>query len=116
MIPTPEPAPGHAAPHASTYVACALGTDETSFTLELEGSEEQSGGRATFAFFSIVDRQLDLSEHRFHAIDGGDDLDGKFLAQAACAAAMRSLSRGGDWPCLPTEELPGFGHHCQRQR
>ena len=49
-------------------------------------AEGHSWGNATFALFSIVNRQLSGSTHRFYAINGGNDLGGMFLTegQGAC--------------------------------
>ena len=57
-----------------------------------------SWGRATFAFFTIVNDQLASSEHRFYAINGGNDLGGMFLTQAQAQAAQQTLPNKTDWP------------------
>lgn len=75
----------------------------------LSDSEGQAWGRATFAFFDIVNRQLADSTHRFYAINGGNDLGGIFLTEAECDKARQSLPRRTDWPYIPTEEEPWFG-------
>ncbi len=68
----------------------------------LPDEEGQSWGRATHAFFKIINDQLEKSEHRFYAINGGNDLGGIFLTQPECEAARKSLARKEDWPYLPT--------------
>jgi len=70
---------------------------------------EQSWGRATHAFFQIVNDQLTDSKHRLYAINGGNDLGAMFLTQSECEAARRSLSRKEDRPYLPTLEHPWYG-------
>ena len=75
----------------------------------LPDDEGQSWGRATHAFFRIVNDQLVRSEYRLYAINGGNDLGGMFLTQAECEAARKSLPRKEDWPYLPTSEHPWYG-------
>src|SRR5262245_6831909 len=41
---------------------------------EVHGDEGDTWGRATFVFFMLVNDQLADSEHRFYAINGGNDL------------------------------------------
>jgi hypothetical protein len=78
-----------------------------------EHDEENSNswGRATFAFFSIVNDQLAGSEYRFYAINGGNDLGGMFLTPAQARAAQDTLPNRRDWPYLPTDEPPWYGQH-----
>lgn len=78
-------------------------------TPELEDSGGQSWGRATYAFFDIINGQLDGSEYRFYAISGGNDLGGMFLTAQQCEAARRALGRKEAWPYLPTLDHPWFG-------
>lgn len=47
----------------------------------LPDDEGQSWGRASYAFFKIVNDQLTKSEYRLYAINGGNDLGGMFLTQ-----------------------------------
>lgn len=75
----------------------------------LPGDEGESWGRATYAFFKIVNDQLAKSEYRFFAINGGNDLGGMFLTEAECEAARKNLPRKEDWPYLPTAEHPWYG-------
>jgi len=75
----------------------------------LPDDEGQSWGRATHAFFRIVNDQLVRSEYRLYAINGGNDLGGMFLTQGECEAARKSLPRKEDWPYLPTSEHPWYG-------
>lgn len=76
---------------------------------ELDDSGGQSWGRATYALFSIINDQLNGSEYRFYAINGGNDLGGMFLTPSECEAARESLPRRMDWPYLPTLDHPGYG-------
>ncbi len=79
------------------------------YSPELPGSDEESWGRATYAFFKIVNDQLARSAYRLFAINGGNDLGGMFLTQVECDAARKSLPRKQDWPYLPTLEQPWYG-------
>lgn len=71
-----------------------------------EVSGDNSWGRATHAFFAIVNEQLASSACRFYAINGGNDLGGMFLTPEQARAAQKSLPRKLDWPYLPKDELP----------
>jgi len=77
----------------------------------LPDSEGQAWGRATYAFFAIVNRQLGQSKYRFYAINGGNDLGGIFLTEAECEASQRNLPNRTDWPYIPTDKGPLFGQH-----
>jgi hypothetical protein len=78
-----------------------------------ELGEEGGGswGRATVAFFAIVNDQLAGTAYRFYAINGGNDLGGMFLTPAQAQASRDSLPRPQDWPYLPTDEPPWYGQH-----
>jgi hypothetical protein len=76
---------------------------------ELDDEYGGSWGRATFAFFAIVNDQLAGSEYRFYAINGGNDLGGMFLTPSQALAARKTLPRKTDWPYLPTDEHPWYG-------
>jgi len=73
------------------------------------GDEEESWGRATFAFFTLVNDQLAHSEYRLYAINGGNDLGGMFLTKAQAQAAREGLPNKGDWPYLPDNLPPYYG-------
>src|SRR5262249_21623357 len=76
---------------------------------EQDDEDGYSWGRATFAFFSIVNDQLAASEYRFFAINGGNDLGGMFLTPAQARAAQETLPNRKDWPYLPPDEPPRDG-------
>jgi hypothetical protein len=78
---------------------------------ELDEDNGNSWGRATFAFFSIVNDQLAGSEYRFYAINGGNDLGGMFLTPAQAQAAQQGLPRRTDWPYVPADEYPWYGQY-----
>ncbi|MFT3880072.1 MAG: hypothetical protein QM703_10490 [Gemmatales bacterium] len=71
-------------------------------------SEDGGGswGRATVAFFALVNGQLAHSEFRFYAISGGNDLGGMFLTPAQSLEARTSLPSSTDWPYFPKDEPP----------
>lgn len=66
-------------------------------------------GRATYALFDIVNRQLAGTGIRLYAIDGGNELSGIFLTAAQAERARRALPRKTDWPYFPTSEPTWFG-------
>jgi hypothetical protein len=76
---------------------------------ELDDQRGNSWGKATYAFFAIVNNQLADSAYRFYAINGGNDLAGMFLTPAQAQAARKTLPRKNDWPYLPTDEPPWYG-------
>ena len=57
-----------------------------------------SWGRATVAFFALVNEQLAGSACRFYAINGGNDLGGMFLTSAQAQESRASLPRPPDPP------------------
>jgi hypothetical protein len=71
--------------------------------------EGQSWGRATHAFFEIVNLQLENGDVRFYAINGGNDLGGIFLTVEQYRVAIGSLSRKTDWPYMPKLKHPWYG-------
>ena len=73
--------------------------------------QDDSWGNATFALFDIVNRQLEQTDFRFFAINGGNDLGGMFLTHAEAEAARKSLPRKQDWPYLPKLERPWYGQY-----
>lgn len=75
----------------------------------LAEGEGQSWGRATVAFFAIVNSQLTNIDIRLYAINGGNDLGGLFLTKAQYSAAIESLPNKTDWPYLPVLEHPWYG-------
>lgn len=78
---------------------------------EFIDGEGNSWGRATFAFFTIVNDQMTRSEYRFYAINGGNDLCGIFLTPTQAQAARNKLPRKTDWPYLPKDLHPWYGQH-----
>ena len=76
--------------------------------LDYQGGE--SWGRATVAFFTIVNDQLVHSGYQFYAINGGNDLGGMFLTPEEVAAAQNALPKI-DWPYLPKDEADWYGQY-----
>jgi hypothetical protein len=76
---------------------------------EIDNSEGQGWGRASHAFFTIINEQLAGSEYRFYAIGAANDLSGMFLTPAQAEAARKALPHKDDWPYLPTDEPPWYG-------
>jgi len=77
----------------------------------LDDEGGQSWGRATFAFFTILNDQLANTSYRFYAINGGNDLGGMFLTPAQVEAAKKTLPNKTDWPYLPKDEDPWYGQY-----
>lgn len=77
----------------------------------LDEEQESSWGRATVAFFSIVNEQLIGTAYRFYAINGGNDLGGMFLTMDQAQESRATLPRPQDWPYFPLEEPPWYGQH-----
>ncbi len=92
-----------------SYTVKCRGQEYPIYSPELPNDEGESWGRATHAFFKIVNDQLEKSEYRLYAINGGNDLGGMFLTEAECQAARKSLPRKEDWPYLPTLQHPWYG-------
>lgn len=87
---------------SESYVICSP---------ELDARHGNSWGRATFAFFRMINEQLIGSEYRFYAINGGNDLGGMFLTPTDAKAAQESLPNPADWPYLPTDDPPWYGQY-----
>ena len=78
---------------------------------ELHDQGGESWGRATVAFFTIVNDQLASSEYRFYAINGGNNLGGMFLTPSQAEAAQKSLPNKKDWPYVPKDEPDWYGQY-----
>jgi hypothetical protein len=66
--------------------------------------EADSWGNATFAMFDIVNRQLEHTDIRFFALNGGNDLLGIFMTAGQAELARRALPHKSDWPYIVTPE------------
>jgi hypothetical protein len=78
---------------------------------KVEGDEGDSWGRATFAFFDLVNQQLEDVPQKFYAINAGNDLGGMFLTKEEYEAAVAAYPRKTDWPYLPKPDAPWYGQH-----
>ena len=96
---------------AATYSVRCGGKEYPIYGPDLNEEVGGSWGRATVAFFALVDGQLAGSEFRFYAINGGNDLGGLFLTPAHAHESRSALPRPQDWPYLPTDEPPWYGQH-----
>ena len=91
---------------AGTYrVACGRGE----YPIYGPHAELNSWGLAAFALFDIVNRQLQDSEIRLFALNGGNDLFGIFMTSAQAEHARQHLEHKSDWPYLPTLEPDWYG-------
>ena len=79
------------------------------FSPELPDSGGEHWGRATAAFFSLVNSQLTSSPVRFYAFNNGNDLSGMFLEPAKAEEARQGLKRRTDWPYIPDSTPPWYG-------
>jgi hypothetical protein len=95
-----------------------LDEDEPSYSVSAGGKDyfiyggddqRESWGRATFAFFDIVNRQLEGAPVRFFAINGGNELGGMFLDPARVEKVRKAMKNKSDWPYLPTDKKPWYG-------
>jgi hypothetical protein len=91
-----------------SYTVSCAGID---YPIYDKGDDDESWGRATFALFDIVNRQLAKTPYRFFASNGGNDLFGMFLTPAQAEAAKKSLPRKQDWPYLPNASKPWYGQY-----
>lgn len=94
---------------SSRYVVKHRGERYVVYAPEVPSGEGRSWARASFALFSVVNRQLEDSELRFYAIDGGNDLRGIFLKSAELETAKKALPYKADWPYSMTLEHPWYG-------
>jgi hypothetical protein len=97
-------------PNLPGYSVYCLGVKYEIYSPASSDSEAESWGKATYAFFSIVNAQLKESDIKFYAINGGNDLGGMFLTQQQVTHAKVSLKKT-DWPYLPTTESPWYGQY-----
>jgi hypothetical protein len=66
-------------------------------------------GRATFALFDIVNRQLDHLDVKLYALNGGNDLFGVFMTPDEAEVARRALNKKSDWPYIVTPDPESNG-------
>jgi hypothetical protein len=109
-IPTPAPFGEMMDNDTPRYSVGHMGREYLIAAPELDESTGSSWGRATFALFAIVNRELEATPYRFYAINSGNDLFGMLLTPTAAEAARLSLRERRDWPYLPTDEPPLYGH------
>ncbi|HHJ39252.1 MAG: hypothetical protein AXA67_11995 [Methylothermaceae bacteria B42] len=65
--------------------------------------DKDSWANATVALFDIVNSQLQESDIRLYAINGGNDLVGVILTENEYAKARDQLENKTDWPYLPKQ-------------
>jgi len=99
----------HFEPESGSYKVSSLGKTYVIYAPEMDSSEGQNWGNATFALFDIVNRQLDGFPYRFYALNGGNDLGGMFLRTEDQQEALRYIRSKGDWPYLPESSHPWYG-------
>ncbi|PCJ15458.1 MAG: hypothetical protein COB04_13150 [Gammaproteobacteria bacterium] len=92
-----------------SYKVKFLGQEYEVYGPNIEDSEGQSWGRATYAFFQLINAQLKGSSSKFYALYGGNELGGMFLTKEQYCYAIKSLPRKADWPYIPKHEHPWYG-------
>lgn len=110
-LPEPEPIEEILNDDEPSYSVRFAGQEFQIYNANLEDAGGESWGRATYAFFYIINSQLNKigSEYRFFAINGGNDLFGIFLTPVQAEASRKHLTRQTDWPYLPKDEWPWYG-------
>ena len=96
---------------APRYSVKCGGREFVIYEPQLDDGNGNSWGKATFAFFTIVNDQLAGSGYLFYAINGGNDLGGMFLTPTQSQAAQKALPKKTDWPYLPKDEQPWYGQY-----
>lgn len=92
-----------------SYSVICSGVTYEIYSPALPDSNGESWGRATYAFFAIINSQLKESGIKFYAINGGNDLGGMFLTGIQVKNAKKNLKNKTDWPYIPTLEPPWYG-------
>lgn len=94
-----------------SYSVICEGKHYEIYAPELIDDGGQSWGRATVAFFSIVNNQLKNSGAKFYAFNGANDLAGMFLTREQYNAAVKSTEIKENWPYIPKLEHPWYGQN-----
>lgn len=81
------------------------------YSPSLPDDEGQSWGRATVAFFSIINDQLETSETKFYALYSANDLSGIFLTRQEFEAISNSSVPARETPYIPRLDHPWYGQH-----
>lgn len=97
--------------HGGRYAVKSGAVEYVIYAPDLDDQRGESWGRATVAFFTIINDQLAQSQYRFYAINGGNDLGGMFLTPSQAEAAQKALSSKTDWPYFPKDELDWYGQY-----
>jgi hypothetical protein len=114
-VPHPAPMEELIDNDSSRYSVRCGGKEYAIYGPELSEEHGGSWGRATTAFFGLVNEQLAGSACRLYAINGGNDLGGMLLTPAQALDARAALPNPTDWPYLPTDEPPWYGQHHRRR-
>ncbi|MCE5231407.1 hypothetical protein LLG95_17665 [bacterium] len=87
-------------PQAATYKVTSQGK---TYAIITSATDEHSWERATVALFDIVNRQLEGTQYKFYAVNGGNDLGGTFLTKQEYDKVIGSIKNKRDWPYIPSE-------------
>ena len=96
-------------PEIGSYRVSSQGRTYVIYSPEMDLSEGQNWGNATYALFDIVNLQLQDSPYRFYAINDGNDLGGMFLTKEAREEAILFIKEKTDWPYIPVAGPPWYG-------
>ena len=94
-----------------SYVVRCDGQDYVIWSNETPADAGSDWFRATFALFSIVNKQLEQSPIRFYAINQDNELGGMFLTPEKAFAAQQNSRNKSDWPYIPNMVGPWFGRY-----
>jgi len=109
FVPAPAEVQEDLDPDTGRYAVRSGDFEFVLYSPNLPGSDEESWGRATYALFTIVNRQLQSAGVLLYALNEGNDLSGIFLTEDQAEQARRSLPSKRDWPYLPRLEPPYYG-------
>jgi hypothetical protein len=93
------------------YIVQSLGIEYKIQDPEFNDLRFEAWGRATVAFFYIVNNQLQESNYKYYAINGGNELSGIFLTFTEVEAVRGSLPNKRDWPYIPIDDPPWYGQY-----
>lgn len=102
----PTPAPLTESREGESY---SVEVNGINYPIDGPGLDDNSWGRATFALFDSINKQLTGAPVRFYALNGGNDLFGVFLTEAEYQQAIKTLPQKRDWPYIVTNTPPDFG-------
>ena len=92
-----------------SYKIRCNGQEYLIYSAEEPDTERESWGRAAYAFFHVVNKQLVGTGVQLYAINNGNDLGGLFLTPEEAKSAQEVILRKTDWPYIPEPDEPWYG-------